>query len=225
MNGRSLVLDAVKLLCYNIDMKILVIGDTHGKLNRVRDIWPKLQSIDLVIHTGDYYSDAKELSKELGVPFVFVRGNCDGSTGKESCDSQDGDFAVVETPAGQIFVSHGHRENVNYKLDTLRYKALENDCIAAVFGHTHRSMIEQAEDMWFINPGSLTLPRDGSGGSYAIIRSTEENFDATVVYYNTVMNHNKGGSSFGGHGGSGGNSDDASKSSRISSILNYIDRF
>ena len=29
-------------------MKILLIGDTHGKLNKVRDIWPKLKDIDLI---------------------------------------------------------------------------------------------------------------------------------------------------------------------------------
>ena len=39
-------------------MKILVLSDTHGKLNMVRDIWPKLNGVDLVIHAGDYASDA-----------------------------------------------------------------------------------------------------------------------------------------------------------------------
>ena len=51
-------------------MKILVIGDTHGKLNKVRDIFTKLRDIDLIIHTGDYYRDAQKLSEEFGIPAV-----------------------------------------------------------------------------------------------------------------------------------------------------------
>lgn len=45
------------LVCYNKAMKILVISDTHDKLSKVRDIWPKLNNIDLVIHAGDFYRE------------------------------------------------------------------------------------------------------------------------------------------------------------------------
>lgn len=220
-------------MCYNGAMKILVIGDTHNRLNMVHDIWSKLTDIDLVIHTGDYYEDAARLETELGVPFVYVKGNCDGSYSGTYCDSHGGDFAIVETEKGKILVCHGHNEHVNYSMDNLRYKALENGCMAAVFGHTHRSVIEQIEDsaapggiLWFINPGSLPLPRDGSGGSYAIIRTSEERFDATVVYYNTVMRGSRGGSGVESHGASAGRENKKSGDTGfISDLLNYSDRF
>ena len=67
------------------------------------------------------------------------------------------------------------------------YKAMENDCKAVLFGHTHRALIDEAEGIRFINPGSLTQPRDGSDGSYAIVRTSEDNLDASIVYYSTVM--------------------------------------
>ena len=45
-------------------MKILVIGDTHGKLNKVHDIMPKLTGLDLIIHTGDIiYTDETEIGE------------------------------------------------------------------------------------------------------------------------------------------------------------------
>ena len=44
-------------------MKILAIGDTHGKLNKVRDIYSKLNDIDLILHTGDYMSDGLDFSE------------------------------------------------------------------------------------------------------------------------------------------------------------------
>ena len=38
-------------------MKILVIGDTHGQLNKIREIFPKLTNLDLIAHTGDHLED------------------------------------------------------------------------------------------------------------------------------------------------------------------------
>lgn len=214
-------------------MKILAIGDTHNKLNMVHDIRSKLTGIDLVIHTGDRYEDAVQLQRELGIPFVCVKGNCDGSCSGTLCDPRGGDFAIAETEKGKILVTHGHNEHVNYGYDRLRYKALENGCMAVVFGHTHKAMIEQIEDsavsggyLWLINPGSLPLPRDGSGGSYAIIRSSEERFDATVVYYNTVMGGSRGGSGLESHGaGAGRENKKSGNAGFISDLLNYSDRF
>ena len=200
-------------------MKILVIGDTHGKLKMVRDIWTKLTGIDLIIHTGDYYTDAQKLQDEMHVPVVYVKGNCDGSRCSTYCSPEGGDFAIVETECGNILVTHGHMENVKYSYDNLVYKALENDCMAVVFGHTHRAVIDEVTTpagsphgtVRLVNPGSLTLPRDGSGGTYAIIRTDEESFNAAVVYYTTIM-------------GGGGNKK-SGRTGYISSLLNYSDRF
>ncbi len=180
-------------------MKIFVISDTHGKLNKVRDVLTKLTDVDLILHAGDYFQDAKALSAEVNIPVIGVRGNCDGG-GRD-------DYEVVETEYGNILLVHGHCQGVDYDLSSLGYFAMEQDCCAAVFGHTHRAAVLEEENIHFINPGSLNLPRDGSGGSYAIIRTTEERFDASVVYYDTIFRNKKsGGSGF------------------IKSILNYSDR-
>ena len=180
-------------------MKILLIGDTHGKLNKVRDIWPKLKNIDLIAHTGDHYSDAIALSEEFHVPVCAVGGNCD-STGPKT--------RIIETEAGRILLTHGHLDHVNYDLSQLKYRAMEADCRAVFFGHTHCSLITEDEGIRFINPGSLTQPRDGNSGSYAIVRTAEDNLDASIVYYSTVM---------GGH--------KPPTDRFLKSILNYSDRF
>lgn len=184
-------------------MKILVIGDTHGKLSRVRDIWPKLRDIDLIIHTGDYMRDGTALEEEFRVPVVCVPGNCDGSYSAD-------DFEIVGTEYGRILVTHGHMQHVGYDLQPLFYKASEENCVAAVFGHTHRALVEEADGVHFVNPGSLTLPRDGSGGTYAVIRTSEESFDVSIVYYNTIM---------------GGSGSKGPKSGYIRSLIQYSDRF
>lgn len=182
-------------------MKILVISDTHGKLNKVRDIFPKLKNIDLIVHAGDHYSDAEKLSKEFGIPFIAVRGNCDGS-------HSSNDFEIINTEYGKLLLTHGHMENVNYQLTNLMYKALENDCKAAIFGHTHKALIDEAGGIRFINPGSLTKPRDGSDGSYSIIRTSADSLDASIVYYSTIMGKPK-----------------KTQAGYIRNLLNYSDRF
>ena len=185
--------------CYTVPMKILVIGDTHGKLNKVRAIWPKLTDIDLIAHTGDHFSDALRLEKELSVPVVAVGGNC---------DSSGPDHEIIDTEYGRILLTHGHREGVKYDLNSLRYRALELDCRAVLYGHTHQSSIVEEEGIRFVNPGSLTLPRDNKSGSYAIVRTAEDRFDASIVFYDTIMG--------GKHSPSRG---------FLKSILNYSDRF
>ena len=165
-------------------MKILAISDTHGKLNKVRDIWPKLTDIDMILHAGDFIADTEKLQAELGVPVIGVKGNCDGGYSSS-------DFRVSPVECGNILLTHGHMENVSYQLNGLMYKAMENDCSAVVFGHTHKAMTDESNGIRFINPGSLTQPRDGSDGSYAIIRTSADSFDASIVYYSTIMGNKK----------------------------------
>ena len=78
-------------------------------------------------------------------------------------------------------------QRVGYDIQNLLYLAQENDCIAAVYGHTHVASIEEVDGIHLINPGSLTQSRDGSEGTYAILRTSEDSFDASIVYYSTVM--------------------------------------
>lgn len=184
-------------------MKILVLGDTHGKLNKVTDIYPKLRNIDLIAHTGDYYRDAISIEKEFNLPVIYVKGNCDGGGGGD-------DFKIINTEFGNILLTHGHTYNVKYDLTSLMYKAMEENCKAVFFGHTHRCLVDESNGIHFVNPGSLTLPRDGSGGSYAIARTSKDSFEASVVYYNTAMGISSG---------------KISKSGYIRKLLNYSDRF
>lgn len=182
-------------------MKILAISDTHGKLNKVRDIWPKLTDIDMILHAGDFIADAEKLQAELGVPVIGVKGNCDGGYSSS-------DFRVIPVECGNILLTHGHMENVSCQLNGLMYKVMENDCRAVVFGHTHRAMTDESSGIRFINPGSLTQPRDGSDGSYAIIRTSEDSFDASIVYYSTIMGNKK-----------------TQQSGFLRNLMNYCDRF
>ena len=40
-------------------MKIFVISDTHGRTEKVEEVWNRLTDVDLVLHLGDYEKDAQ----------------------------------------------------------------------------------------------------------------------------------------------------------------------
>ena len=187
-------------------MKILVLSDTHGKLDKVYQVFRKLNNIDMIIHCGDKVRDAETLEDTLGIPVVGVKGNCDGC----SVSEQGKSWKLVDTPYGKIFVTHGHLEGVSFDVSKLLYKAEELGCVAACFGHTHVAVCEDYDGIMLINPGSLSQPRDGSSGSYVIIHSTEEDFYANIVYYDRLFPESRKRKVTGGF---------------VRGLLNYSDRF
>lgn len=129
-------------------MKILVIGDTHGhwtkygKSSRNWPIWILLRIQESPGRPG------RALERESGIPVVAVKGNCDGSYSAD-------DFEIIETDYGRILLTHGHMQHVNYRLDNLYYKAMEENCKAVFFGHTHKALVTEEDGIYLVNPGSL----------------------------------------------------------------------
>lgn len=183
-------------------MKILVISDTHGSTGKVLEIWEKLTNVDLIIHLGDYEKDARHLEEILGTPIVSVKGNMDGSYSPD-------DYKVIDTEYGKLFLAHGHMHNVKMSPLNLIYQAQELGCKAALFGHTHRPAYEESHGIRLINPGSLSQPRDGSQGSYAILHISPEEFHCAIVYYTPSSPKKK----------------EPPKKGRLRNMLNYSDRF
>ena len=163
-----------------------------------------LGGADLIIHCGDYRDDGKRLSELTGAPVEAVSGNCDGASR---------DVRIVGTPAGDIMVTHGHAEGVDYDLNAVLYAAEERGCRAVCFGHTHVSLCEDMNGIYVINPGSLTRPRDGKGGACALIQADEHGFFANLVYYDTLFPSGTAGAGAGTKGGF------------LRNMLNYSDRF
>lgn len=159
-------------------MNILVFSDTHGQIGKAEEIYRKLNpsaSFDLIIHCGDHQSDARQLKDRLLIDVISVPGNCDG------CRKRN--FKVLETPAGRILITHGHTEDVKNDYTRLYYLALENNCIAACFGHSHIPVVTEIGGIKLINPGSLTQPRGGSMPSCAIIAATEKSLVSSIIKY------------------------------------------
>lgn len=164
-------------------MRILVISDTHAKCQRVYNVYKKLIAnapIDMIVHCGDYYTDALEIQAHLGRKVVWVKGNSDG------CFDEN-EYAILETEAGNFFVSHGHLQNVGFSQQGIYYRALELECIGALFGHTHRGRFTDMGGFYLMNPGSISYPRDASGGSFGILNIDGKNVNGKIYRYDDFM--------------------------------------
>lgn len=157
--------------------RILVVSDSHGRNENVRiaieDAVKKGGPIDAMIHLGDVGMNFHEVSQMAGVSTYIVRGNCD-SAGELM------DRNIIKFGTHTVYATHGHRQQVQYGLDTLRYVALQNECDIALFGHTHVPCINEGSDVSFYNPGSVTLPRQGDHkATYGILEIGD---DASVKF-------------------------------------------
>ena len=131
-------------------MKYLVVSDNHGDRDVLVDIvstWEK--KVDGIFHCGD-----SELSSAdpiwQGVENVI--GNVDYDNGFP-------DEVVTQVNGVTIFMVHGHRHSVNYRLDDLVEDAKRHGASIALYGHTHRLDAQIQDGVLCINPGSISVPR------------------------------------------------------------------
>lgn len=153
-------------------MLIGVVSDTHGHVWIIEKVMEKLQNVDMLIHLGDNIQDVKEFKKYYHGEVINVKGNCDYSTSVPT--------DIVTDIAGYKFlITHGHCYDVKHSLTRLKFKALEIGAQVVLFGHSHISQIIYEEGIWFINPGSPILARDGFN-SVAVIELEYNKMNASI---------------------------------------------
>jgi hypothetical protein len=144
--------------------RILVVSDTHGRGDGLKEAIRLARPFDHLIHCGDTEGREREIATEAGCPCTIVRGNNDYfSTLPED--------AVVELSGYRIFVTHGHQYGVSMTTEYLREEAKAERCRIACFGHTHRPYLDQSDpELTVLNPGSLSFPRqEGREPTYLVI--------------------------------------------------------
>ena len=160
-------------------MKILIISDIHGSsyyAEKIKEIEEK-EKPDQIILLGDlyYHGPRNNLTQEynpmkvagilndFGEKIVTVRGNCDAEVDKmvtgidvlqESC--------TIINEGRRIFATHGHI----YSEDQLPALS-ENDVF--LYGHVHLPIAKKEKGIYILNPGSITLPKQGNPNSYGIL--------------------------------------------------------
>jgi len=150
-------------------MKIIVLGDTHGILSKAEKALKRENDCELILHTGDFFADAQRLSNRCGIPFLGVIGNCD----RYDFRLKEPRESLFELAGKRLLLLHGHEQKVKTGLLSLLLKGKEQEADIVIFGHTHRAEAIMEEGILLLNPGSISLPRDGAP-SYALLKLGEE---------------------------------------------------
>ncbi|RIW37734.1 metallophosphoesterase [Bacillus salacetis] len=156
-------------------MKLVVVSDSHGSDTEIKDIYNTYNGkVDGFVHCGD--SELKSSDKAMA-GYLAVRGNCD-------MDPSYPEVLTAEFSGTRILATHGHLYNIKMTLMNLNYLAEENQAEMVFFGHSHQLGAEQIEDVLFVNPGSILLPRGRNERTYALIEKDEKSVSVKFFDHN-----------------------------------------
>lgn len=149
------------------EKKVLLISDTHGFHENLKEVVRLEAPFDRVLHMGDTEGWDPVIEEIIGAPIEIVSGNCDWASALPS-------EKTVSIGGVRIFMTHGHEYYVTTGMEVLRDQAVSCGCQIALFGHTHRPHLEQYGGVLLANPGSISRPRQSDGvPSYGIMTIDE----------------------------------------------------
>ncbi|MBQ9037418.1 MAG: YfcE family phosphodiesterase [Erysipelotrichaceae bacterium] len=152
-------------------MKIVVMSDSHGHNENIQDVLEKEPHANGYLHCGDVCSSTRYFPD-----VIFVSGNCD-------YDPDLPKFAVVDFGKLKIYMTHGDR--IYDRDKTLAKWAKEKGCQIVVHGHTHCQTDITVDGIRILNPGSLSVNRDGTPLGYIVIETDgTDNYTVTRKYLN-----------------------------------------
>ena len=128
--------------------KITVVSDTHGNAAAIRKLFPVFAESDFIIHLGDTSSDGQIIRREFPEKTYLLNGNCDLSKLGE-------DEIILQVEGVKIFACHGDKYGVKRGYDRIAYKAEQEGCKVALFGHTHAPIERKLGEVTLFNPGTM----------------------------------------------------------------------
>lgn len=158
-------------------MKYLIASDIHGSAYYCERLIERFRAerADRMLLLGDllYHGPRNDLPRDYAPKKVIdmlngmkeqifcVRGNCDTEVDQMVLQFPImADYALVDTGGGRlIFATHGHRFN----LDSLPPLG-KGDVL--LHGHTHVPACESRNGILYLNPGSVSIPKEGSTHGY-----------------------------------------------------------
>lgn len=135
--------------------RIMIVSDTHRKEANLAQALYNEGPIDKLIHLGDFEGQEDVIEAMANCETIMVPGNNDFSSHIPA-------EKEIMIAGKKILLTHGHYYYVSLDLQTLREECKARDIDIVMFGHTHRPLIQEEKDITFINPGSISYPRQES---------------------------------------------------------------
>ena len=166
-------------------MKLLIASDIHGSAYWCRKLMKTIdaEQPDKILLLGDllYHGPRNDLPKDycpkevipmlsaLKEKILAVRGNCEAEVDQMvlpfPCMA---DYALLAADGSSFYLTHGHLWNPE-KLPPLEPGSV------FLSGHTHIKLDATVNGIRCLNPGSVSIPKDGSH-SYLIYENGEFRF-------------------------------------------------
>lgn len=165
-------------------MKWMIASDIHGSACYCRELikaWER-EGADRLLLLGDllYHGPRNDLPAEYDPKQVLtmlnqkkeniycVRGNCDSEVDQMVLEfPMMGDYCLLPVGERMIYATHGHRFHM-HALPPMQPGDL------LLHGHTHIPAWQPfGQDNFYLNPGSVSIPKEGSEHSYLILSGTE----------------------------------------------------
>ncbi len=164
-------------------MKLLIASDIHGSAyycKQLLEVFEK-EKADRMLLLGDilYHGPRNDLPRNYAPKEVItmlnplknrllcVRGNCDTEVDQMVLDFPVlADYSVIPVGDQLIYATHGH----NYNEEKLPPLA-DGDIL--LNGHTHVPKCVEHENYIYMNPGSVSIPKENSVHSYMTLENGE----------------------------------------------------
>lgn len=157
-------------------MKYVIASDIHGSAYYCALLMKAFQreKADRLLLLGDilYHGPRNDLPRDYAPKKVIellnaekdaifcVRGNCEAEVDQMVLDFPVlSDYALINEGKNVIFATHGHLYN---KENPPRLKAED----ILLHGHTHMPVCEALGHFTYVNPGSVSIPKENSPHSY-----------------------------------------------------------
>lgn len=175
-------------------MKYLFASDIHGSAyycRKLLDAFREEQAERLVL-LGDllYHGPRNDLPREYAPKEVIallnehknkiyaVRGNCEAEVDQMVLEFPVmADYCILSVDGRTFYATHGHIYNQD-NLPPLQ----EGDIL--IHGHTHVLKAQQMDGYILLNPGSVSIPKEGNLATYAVLENsifTIKDFDGNTV--------------------------------------------
>lgn len=160
-------------------MKLMIASDIHGSAFFCKEMLKAFENehADRILLLGDilYHGPRNDLPKDYAPKEVIVmlngirenilcvRGNCDTEV-----DQMVLEFPVLSEQAllsiggTEMLAVHGHKPFPAVKPGTV-----------ILSGHTHIPKLEKKDGIFYMNPGSVSIPKEGSHHGYMIFEHGE----------------------------------------------------
>lgn len=155
---------------------ILIASDIHGSAFYAEALMTRIENEapDRIVLLGDllYHGPRNDLPKDYAPKAVIpmlnslkdrllcVRGNCDGEVDQMVVDFPImAEYAWLSLGSQSVFATHGHHHGEKNPPPHAKGDIL-------LCGHTHVPAWTPHEDFLYLNPGSVSIPKENSRHSY-----------------------------------------------------------